>query len=593
MFIITQQTGQGPKVKSPPPVPPKPKRHQSQPAIKPQTAPAAPQPKRLDLLPEQHQDPSSPEQPQDPSASNQPQDPSSLKQPHDPSAADQPQDPSSPKQLQNPSALEQPQDPSSLEYITLKEMLADLVDLLAGNAPVITQLNNHLFSPSLIPEAVHIAVETIGLSPFEKANKMMNAVLATLKSHPNPNNAFTSLITALHKVGLVTFATKLASAFGKYCICISVNSILHFLEKSGGHIAENKQLQPEVEPHPTPQPEVEPHLTPQPEAEPHPSLQQKDAAPLPPTVIELSSKEEVACNIESLHTQFSGLVTKIRLRFDELVSSGQLKPFAVAMQAEEALGQDIQLSEINMHSIFSAIRPRYDFMNVRLLQNLVHHFIPSTDQLHTELTQYIVNVDKFSESSQLKHIKSTIKEKLSHLPASPSTSDQTKPVVIKLHDRWEEMTLKNFKKVLQHHFEPKFADLFSLVDIEPGSVIITLQIPTTQAQYLIDTINIKTHSMKRLGIMEVAVDNNTIPIRREDDNNFDVSLHQSVKAGDSFEVSVLLQLGANPNNKDEEGKYPVETAREGGHDKVILTLLTGGAIDSKLFNHIHGHGLCN
>ena len=71
---------------------------------------------------------------------------------------------------------------------------------------------------------------------------------------------------------------------------------------------------------------------------------------------------------------------------------------------------------------------------------------------------------------------------------------------------------------------------------------------------------------------------------------FDVSLHQSVKAGDNFEVSVLLQLGANPNNKDEEGKYPVETAREGGHDKVILTLLTGGAIDSKLFNHIHGYG---
>ena len=462
-------------------------------------------------------------------------------------------------------------------------MLADLIDLLAGNAPVITQLNNHLFSPGLIPKAVHIAVETVGLTSYERANKMIDAVLATLECHPNPNSAFTSLITALHKVGLVTFATKLASAFGKYCICISVNSILHFLEKNGGHIAENKQLQPEVEPHPTPQPE----------AEPHPSLQQKDAAPLPPTVIELSSKEEVACNIESLHTQFSGLVTKIRKRFNELVSSGEVEADDVAIQAEEALGQDIQLSQVNMRSIFSAIRPRYDFLNVRLLQNLVHHFIPSTDQLHTELTQYIDDVDKFSESSQLKYIKSTIKEKLSHLPATPSTSDQTKPVVIKLHDRWEEMTLKNFKKVLQHHFQPKFADLFSLVDIEPGSVIITLQIPTTQAQYLIDTINIKTHSMKRLGIMEVAVDNNTIPIRREDDNNFDVSLHQSVKAGDSFEVSLLLQLGANPNNKDEEGKYPVETAREGGHDKVIQTLLTGGAIDSKLFNHIHGNGVCN
>ena len=52
--------------------------------------------------------------------------------------AEQPQDPSSLVQgSQDPSLLVQPQDPLSLEYITLREMLADLVDLLAGNAPVI------------------------------------------------------------------------------------------------------------------------------------------------------------------------------------------------------------------------------------------------------------------------------------------------------------------------------------------------------------------------------------------------------------------------------------------------------------------------
>ena len=130
--------------------------------------------------------------------------------------AEQPQDPSSSVQgSQDHSLSEQPQGPSSLEYNTLREMLADLVDLLAGNAPVIPQLNNHLFSPGLIPEAVHIAVETIGLTPYERANKMINAVLATLKSHPTPNCAFTSLITVLHKVGLTTIATKLIECYSK------------------------------------------------------------------------------------------------------------------------------------------------------------------------------------------------------------------------------------------------------------------------------------------------------------------------------------------------------------------------------------------
>ena len=203
LLIIAQQTGQVPKVKSPPPVPPKPKKHQSEPAIKPQTA-ATPQPKQLDVLAEQ---------PQDPSSSEQPQDPLLLEQPQDPSLS------------------EQPQNSSSLEYVVLREMLAVLVDLLAGNAPVVTQLNNHIFSSGLIAKAVHIDAQNSSLSPYDRANKMINAVLATLECHPNPNSVFTSLITALHEVGLVTTATKLSDAFSKYCNCFSVPHFLVIFRK--------------------------------------------------------------------------------------------------------------------------------------------------------------------------------------------------------------------------------------------------------------------------------------------------------------------------------------------------------------------------
>ena len=94
-------------------------------------------------------------------------------------------------------------------------MLADLVDLLARNGLVIPQLNNHLFSSGLIPEAVHVNVQNSFLSPFDRANKLMNAVLATLKCHSNPNSVFNSLITALHKVGLTNIATKLMECFSK------------------------------------------------------------------------------------------------------------------------------------------------------------------------------------------------------------------------------------------------------------------------------------------------------------------------------------------------------------------------------------------
>ena len=94
-------------------------------------------------------------------------------------------------------------------------MLADIVDLLAGNGSVIPQLNNHLFSSGLIPNAVHIDVQNSVLSLYNRANKMTNAVLATLKCHSNPNSVFTSFITALHKVGLTAIATKLMECFSK------------------------------------------------------------------------------------------------------------------------------------------------------------------------------------------------------------------------------------------------------------------------------------------------------------------------------------------------------------------------------------------
>ena len=116
------------------------------------------------------------------------------------------------EQPQDPLSSKQPQGPLSLEYITLREMLAIVVDVIAGNAPVITQLNNHLFSSGLIPKAIHLNSPS---RPYDRATELINAVLATLECHPTPNSAFTSLITALHNLGFTIIATKLSDALSK------------------------------------------------------------------------------------------------------------------------------------------------------------------------------------------------------------------------------------------------------------------------------------------------------------------------------------------------------------------------------------------
>ena len=165
----------------PPPTAPKPHR----PSITAQPPPTAPKPRR-------------------PSITAQP--PPTAPKPRRPSITAQPP-PVSPKPSQS-------QD-LALEYITMKEMFADLVDLLAGNAPVISQLNNHLFSSDLIPKAVHVTVETTGLTPYDRSNKIFSSVLATLECHSNPNSVFSSLISSLQKVGLNNMASKLMNNLSK------------------------------------------------------------------------------------------------------------------------------------------------------------------------------------------------------------------------------------------------------------------------------------------------------------------------------------------------------------------------------------------
>ena len=353
--------------------------------------------------------------------------------------------------------------------------------------------------------------------------------------------------------------------------------IWHFtiflIGKKGGHIDIKEQTQAIND---------QPHQLADTTAAPPPTLSQTQSSLfIHPTVIELSSKSEVAINIESLLQSFAYLDSKLRNDFEELVKKGQIQLKEIARSACTYLGILVSsLKFTDIDELFDSFKSYYDFLNYGLLKH-----VTDTYKLHlstvrkSELTQYIDDVHKFSESSQLKHIRATIKEKLQHLPASQS--NQTKLVIIKLNDMWQEMTMSRLMKVFKHYFGVA-SDLFSHIGFEYGSIIITLLTPTTQTQYLIDTISAKKDSMDRLGIMEVAVDNNKILIREDDENNFDALLHQSVKAGDSFEVDMLLQLGADPNNKDEKGKYPVETAIEGGHAIVLQALLTGGANESKL-----------
>ena len=270
-----------------------------------------------------------------------------------------------------------------------------------------------------------------------------------------------------------------------------------------------------------------------------------------PTIIQLDSKDEVARNIDALYTQFTDIATNLRIQFEELTTAGKVNLVHIARQAAEYLRRPVtSFRTSSIDELFDDLQPHYDFLNCSLLRMLASKFL-ERDAVEVKLFQYIESVDKLLESSQLKHIRSTIKEKLSFIHA-PTTNGHATLVVFKLHGRWEELTLENFKRVLKHYFGSK-ADFFSHIYFDYGSFLVAMLIPTSIAQSITEDFITSKDSMSRIGIFEVTIDKKIVFSVDYSDYDFEESLLQSVRARDTFEVTILLQLGADPNYVDGKG----------------------------------------
>uniref|UniRef100_A0A1X7ULG5 Uncharacterized protein n=1 Tax=Amphimedon queenslandica TaxID=400682 RepID=A0A1X7ULG5_AMPQE len=280
----------------------------------------------------------------------------------------------------------------SSEYITLNELLKDLVALLAGNAQIIIRITNQCLSHGV---PYNNSITNSCLTPYQRATHLITSLLALVRSHSKPNEVFSSLIAVLQKVGLTLMANQLLEA-----------------RKSHAESSANKQQQLQAA--------IKDTIPGVPN--------QSGLAPTP--VTQLKSKYQVANDIEGLYSQFTTLVSKLRVGFEELVQADRMKLNAIARTA--ALYLHIPVSTLQAGSIeelLQDLEPHYDFFNFNLLQHLANSHLSS---LPIELTRYIDKVNKFSELSQLRHIRTTLHGNSSFEPTSPITSDRMLTIAIKL-----------------------------------------------------------------------------------------------------------------------------------------------------------------
>ena len=85
-------------------------------------------------------------------------------------------------------------------YDTLKGKAAFIISILARNEAAIVPFSNSLFSKGVIPEGVYLLVLNTNLSPYDRAKKLINSVLATLKSSPNPREVLEFFMNSMESV---------------------------------------------------------------------------------------------------------------------------------------------------------------------------------------------------------------------------------------------------------------------------------------------------------------------------------------------------------------------------------------------------------
>ena len=290
-------------------------------------------------------------------------------------------------------------------------------------------------------------------------------------------------------------------------------------------------------------------------------------------IIEMSSKDQVAENLETLHFMFTSIIAKVRSRLAGAIKDGTHKLVDIALFVEEYT-EGKGLTEIeNIHKLFNTIQPHYCFLNCELIEKLVKRFL-SRDLIQTELEEYSNKLEKFSESSQLQYIRTAIEEAL--LPKLDVTETSCE-VIIKLHGRCGQMTLKNFYKLINYLFPTK-KHFLTHIHIEPGSICVRFLAPRSQSQSLILMAAEKTEFMYQVGIFEMFINDQPIILEEEDQSvTIEQSLLQATQAGHNNDVVILLELGANVDYQNEEGRTALMVASSGGHEHIVPALIAARA----------------
>ena len=280
---------------------------------------------------------------------------------------------------------------------------------------------------------------------------------------------------------------------------------------------------------------------------------------------------------KSLYESFVSVVMNAKVKLAVLVENEPSKLTQITQYIEENY-QLSNLTEVkDVNELFKSISSHYCFLSCNLVKGVVEEFL-SGDEVHSELTQYLKDLDTFKMSTQLSYIKTAIKEVLLQNQEVTETSE-TCTVSIKLNEIWECTTLKKFENFLCLTFGKNFNYLKQLcTEFEKECVCVGFVAPLSKLEFLIDKVLSQKEFIQRVGIIEMSVNNDVIISPDETTiTNLEQCFLEFAVTGNQFGISTLLELGVDVDYKSSEGRTALMIASYAGHQHCVQMLTSANA----------------
>ena len=293
-----------------------------------------------------------------------------------------------------------------------------------------------------------------------------------------------------------------------------------------------------------------------------------------PKEVQLSSKDQLAKDLQNLQKRYALLITDIITHYATI---GKHDTLCIARWVQNTFDETgLAHDGVTIDEIFERMKPHYSFLDIESINDLMEAYPIDDTKLQSRFDQYAEDLDSFIDSAKLDDVITAVKAAI-----IGETNKVDPKVILKLSGKWSDKTIRNLKKLTEYLFgeEAKYLTIKKLLS---GSIQIQFLVSSYRiVPFLTESAKACVQFMHHFGIFQMTINDQTIIDGDENANfcfeeSFLVSITNIINInGIEYKNMVLFlsQLATDINYQNEKGKTALMLASEGGQYHVVKLLL--------------------